>query len=87
MSCARSSGLGFASVAPESEYPVHAELERVLKLELDPATVMLGINNRDLQTFKVDLQNNQRIMDSGAGKEVRLAHELEQTTLAAHSTS
>ena len=47
-----------------------AELERVLKLDLDPSTVMLGINNRDLQTFKVDLQNNQRIMDSSAGQEV-----------------
>ncbi|CAL5224821.1 g7571 [Coccomyxa viridis] len=48
-----------------------AELERVLKLELDPERVMLGINNRDLQTFEVDLQNNQRIMDSSAGKEVQ----------------
>ena len=42
----------------------------MLKLELDPSCVMLGINNRDLQTFKVDLQNNQRIMDSPAGQEV-----------------
>ena len=35
---------------------------------------MLGINNRDLQTFKVDLQNNQRIMGSAAGKEVHLIY-------------
>lgn len=54
-----------------------AELERVLKLDLNPANVMLGINNRDLQTFKVDLQNNQRIMDSSAGQEVSLLHTVE----------
>lgn len=48
-----------------------AELERVLKLELDPSRVMLGINNRDLQTFKVDLDNNRRIMESSAGQQVR----------------
>ena len=46
----------------------------MLKLDLSPENVMLGINNRDLQTFKVDLQNNQRIMDSAAGKEVRLIY-------------
>jgi indole-3-glycerol phosphate synthase len=51
-----------------------AELERVLRLDLDPERVMLGINNRDLQTFIVDLQNNQRIMDSTAGQEVSLSH-------------
>ncbi len=46
-----------------------AELERVLKLEnLDGC--MLGINNRDLQTFKVDLKNTKDIMESSAGQEV-----------------
>ena len=45
----------------------------MLRLDLDPGSVMLGINNRDLQTFKVDLQNNQRIMDSPAGQEVGTA--------------
>ncbi len=45
-----------------------AELERVLKLDLSGA--MLGINNRDLGTFKVDLHNNKVIMDSAAGQEV-----------------
>ena len=44
------------------------ELQRVLQLKLDRC--MLGINNRDLSTFKVDLQNNKVIMDSPAGKEV-----------------
>ena len=47
-----------------------AELERVLKLDLSGA--MLGINNRDLGTFKVDLHNNKVIMDSAAGQEVCL---------------
>lgn len=45
-----------------------AELERVLKLDLSGC--MLGINNRDLQTFKVDLHNTKSIMESDAGKEV-----------------
>ena len=49
-----------------------AELERVLRLELDPAKTMLGINNRDLGTFRVDISNNQRIMDSAAGQQVRM---------------
>ena len=31
---------------------------------------MLGINNRDLGTFKVDLANTEEIMASAAGKEV-----------------
>jgi indole-3-glycerol phosphate synthase len=42
----------------------------VLKLDMDSSKVMLGINNRDLQTFKVDLDNNRVIMESDAGKEV-----------------
>lgn len=29
---------------------------------------MLGINNRDLQTFKVDIRNNAVIMESAAGR-------------------
>ena len=33
---------------------------------------MLGINNRDLGTFKVDLQNNKLIMDSAPGQQVHL---------------
>ena len=45
----------------------------MLRLDLDPEQVMLGINNRDLQTFIVDIQNNQRIMDSTAGQEVSLS--------------
>ena len=45
------------------------ELERVLKIQ-DLDGCMLGINNRDLQTFKVDLANTETIMSSEAGKEV-----------------
>lgn len=45
-----------------------AELQRVLQLKLDGC--MLGINNRDLGTFKVDLHNNKVIMDSAAGQQV-----------------
>lgn len=48
------------------------ELERVLKLDLDPATTLLGINNRDLQTFEVTLENTRIIMESPAGQQVRI---------------
>ena len=41
----------------------------MLQLKLDDC--MLGINNRDLSTFKVDLHNNKVIMDSPAGQQVR----------------
>lgn len=43
----------------------------MLALDLDPASAMLGINNRDLETFKVDITNNARIMESAAGQQVR----------------
>jgi Indole-3-glycerol phosphate synthase len=39
-------------------------------LKLDLSNAFLGINNRDLQTFKVDLTNTQKIMESPAGAEV-----------------
>jgi len=45
------------------------ELERVLRLP-SLEGCMLGINNRDLGTFKVDLANTEEIMASAAGKEV-----------------
>lgn len=47
------------------------ELTRVLKLSLDPSTVLLGINNRDLQTFEVTLDNTRIIMESSAGQQVK----------------
>lgn len=43
------------------------EMERVLKLDLSGA--MLGINNRDLGTFKVDLKVTDEIMASAPGRE------------------
>ena len=46
-----------------------AELERVLRLSVLEESCMLGINNRDLQTFTVDLNNNKVIMESAAGQE------------------
>lgn len=46
-----------------------AELERVLQVKALGDGCMLGINNRDLQTFKVDLANNKVIMESAAGQE------------------
>ena len=51
------------------------ELRRVLELPeelLDPSAVLLGINNRDLQTFKVSLDNTAAIMGSEAGQQVGL---------------
>jgi len=47
------------------------ELTRVLKLgPLLDKDVFLGINNRDLTTFEVTLENTKTIMESDAGKEV-----------------
>ncbi|PRW39057.1 indole-3-glycerol phosphate synthase [Chlorella sorokiniana] len=46
-----------------------AELERMLRLD-SLEGCMLGINNRDLQTFKVDLDNTKQIMESPAGQQV-----------------
>ena len=46
-----------------------AELERILKLQVLDHNCMLGINNRDLETFKVDLDNNRVIMESAAGRD------------------
>ena len=64
---ARNPDVSLVSVAVQ----VHTvgELERVLKLKLEGC--MLGINNRDLGTFKVDLQNNKVIMDSAPGQQVQ----------------
>ncbi|KAK9861627.1 hypothetical protein WJX84_006356 [Apatococcus fuscideae] len=45
------------------------ELERVLQLDLEGT--MLGINNRDLQTFEVDLDNSKIILSSPAGQEAQ----------------
>lgn len=42
---------------------------------------MLGINNRDLGTFQVDLQNNKVIMDSAPGQQVHLRSSLHVFTV------
>jgi indole-3-glycerol phosphate synthase len=52
------------------EVHTEAELARVLKLE-GVEDHILGINNRDLGTFKVDLANTKQIMESSAGQEVK----------------
>lgn len=50
------------------EVHTEEEMARVLKLE-GIERHLLGINNRDLQTFEVDLANTERIMASGPGRE------------------
>lgn len=48
-----------------------AELARVLKLgSLLDSGVFLGINNRDLTTFEITLENTRTVMESAAGQEV-----------------
>ncbi|GAX74704.1 hypothetical protein CEUSTIGMA_g2152.t1 [Chlamydomonas eustigma] len=61
-----------ASLNMQCLIEVHSveELERMLLLP-DIEKNILGINNRDLQTFKVDLANTKNIMDSEAGKQVK----------------
>lgn len=64
-----------------------AELERVLLLPpelLDPGSTLLGINNRDLQTFEVTLENTAIIMASTAGLEVRMRTATPGAPTAAH---
>lgn len=51
------------------EVHTEAELARVLRLE-GVEGAMLGINNRDLGTFKVDLAHTARLMDTAPGREV-----------------
>lgn len=47
------------------EVHTEAEMARVLKL---PGVAMLGINNRDLGTFKVDLHLTCRLLETPSGK-------------------
>lgn len=54
---------------PSHQVHTIGELERMLSLD-SLEGCMLGINNRDLQTFKVDLANTQEIMASSAGQQV-----------------
>jgi len=60
------------------------ELERVLKLELDPARVLLGINNRDLSTFEVTLENTRIIMASPAGQQVEFSLSFQSVNVPQH---
>mmetsp|Transcript_32451 Transcript_32451/g.84085 ORF Transcript_32451/g.84085 Transcript_32451/m.84085 type:complete len:252 (+) Transcript_32451:1-756(+) len=53
------------------EVHTEAELARVLKLgSLLDSGVFLGINNRDLTTFEITLENTRTVMESAAGQEV-----------------
>jgi hypothetical protein len=66
----RRADLGFcASLSQRGAAGARAELERVLRLDLGNA--MLGINNRNLEDFTVDLGNTRAIMASPAGQEAR----------------
>lgn len=47
-----------------------AEMERMLRLP-SLEGCMLGINNRDLRTFKVSLEHTRRIMTSAPGREAQ----------------
>jgi indole-3-glycerol phosphate synthase len=60
------SGLGMTCLI---EVHTEGELARVLQLE-GIEQHLLGINNRDLGTFKVDLDVTRRIMESAPGREV-----------------
>lgn len=51
------------------EVHTEEELERVLQLE-NLEKHMIGINNRNLETFIVDLDNTRRIMESAVGQQV-----------------
>jgi len=70
MKCAHSLGL-------QCLIEVHdeAELRRVLSLEevQDGAKTIVGINNRDLGTFKVDLNLTKRLMDTEPGRRMQEA--------------
>lgn len=56
--------------SPTPSPQVHDVPEMQRMLDLDLTGCMLGINNRDLRTFKVSLQNSADIMASVPGQEV-----------------
>jgi indole-3-glycerol phosphate synthase len=60
-------GLGMTALI---EVHTQHEMERVHNLEAtDPSYCVLGINNRDLGTFKVDLSNTNTLLESEVGKQ------------------
>lgn len=61
--CARS--LGMASLVE-----VHSEVEMQRVLELEEVE-LIGINNRDLETFQVDLYNTERVLDEDTKRRLR----------------
>merc|ERR1712032_1810887 len=61
--CAKA--LGMASLVE-----VHSEVEMQRVLELEEVE-LIGINNRDLETFQVDLYNTERVLDEDTKRRLR----------------
>lgn len=74
------------AAAPLPQVHTIGELERVLSVG-DLEGCMLGINNRDLQTFKVDLANTRTIMESEAGQQVGGLNEIREISYVVMSNA
>ncbi|KAG5618026.1 hypothetical protein H5410_017850 [Solanum commersonii] len=57
-------------MASPSDESVHdeTEMDRVLRID---GVELIGINNRDLGTFKVDISNTKKLLEGERGKRIR----------------